>query len=190
MNWKPGDLLTLETERFRLRSMLREDVTEDYLKWLADPEVMVGLNLPRRQLSRLQAVNYALSFDNQSRFKLIFEDRDGDRAFGFFTITSDPGHRSAETAVVLGDQSYWGKNAVIEGRTAIINFLFDTLKMHKVIGRPHGRNISSIFNYQALGFTCEAVLREQMRSVNEDERLDQLVFGLLRSEWEERKKNG
>ena len=43
--------------------------------------------------------------------------------------------------------------------------------------------MSSIFNYQAMGFTCEAVLREQMTSVNGEERLDQLMFGLLRSEW-------
>ena len=90
---------------------------------------------------------------------------------------------TAETAVVIGEREQWGKNIVLEGRARLLDFLFDELSMHKVIGRPHGRNIGSIFNYKALGFQCEAVLREQSRAVTDDSRLDQLVFGLLRDEW-------
>ena len=61
-----------------------------------------------------------------------------------------------------------GKNIVIEARSAILDFLFDELKMHKVLGKPHGRNFSSIFNYKAMGFACEAVLREQMLAIDDD----------------------
>ena len=67
MTWTPGALLKLPTERFLLRTMTREDVTDTYLGWMADPGVMVGLNLPRRKLSRLQAVQYVLSHDNRTK---------------------------------------------------------------------------------------------------------------------------
>lgn len=187
MSWTPGALLKLETPRFIVRSMAREDVTETFTGWLADPEVMVGLNLPRRRLTRPQAVRWALSHDNASNFMLVVIDKASNEAIGFFTINADAGHLTAETSVVLGNHDFWGKNVVVEARTAILNFLFETLGIHKVIGRPHGRNFSSIFNYKVMGFTCEAVLREQMRAVDGNSRLDQLTFGILKTEWQARK---
>lgn len=188
MTWEPGDLLRLETDRFVVRSGAREDVTDDFLAWLADPEVMIGLNLPQRKLSRTQAVRYVLAHDNRTRFFLLVCDKADGRAIGFFIVTADPKHRCAETSVVIGDRDYWGKNVVIEVRSAILDFLFDTLDMHKVLGKPHGRNFSSIFNYKAMSFECEAVLREQMRAVDDGTaRLDQLIFAIFKTEWQARK---
>ena len=186
MSWAPGTLLDFTTDRFRLRSMAREDVSEAFLSWLADPEVMLGLNLPRKRLTRAQAVRWVLGHDNHSQFMLLISDRANDHPIGFYTMSVNHGHTTAETSVVIGDRDYWGKNAVVETRAALLTFLFDTLGMHKVIGRPHGRNVSSIFNYKAMGFTCEAVLREHMRAIEGDKRLDQLIFGLLKHEWQER----
>lgn len=182
MTRAPGEIVRLETARFVLRSVTREDVDEAFLSWMADPEVMLGLNMPPQRPTRLQMVHYALSHDNHTRFMLIIEPRNA-AAIGFFTVTLVPVHGVAETAVVVGDRRWWGKDVVIEARSAILNFVFDELGAEKVMGRPHGRNVASIFNYRALGFTCEAVLRQQMRAVGEGGRLDQLVFGLMRDEW-------
>lgn len=191
MSWTPGTLLTLETERFILRTMTREDVDEGVMSWLADPEVMLGLNLPRRKMTRAQAVRWALSYNNTSKFMVVITVKETSEKIGFFTLTLEGAHRTAETAVVVGEQSWWGKNVVAECRAVLLDFLFDTMDMHKVVGRPHGRNMSSIFNYKKMGFKCEAVLREQMRAIEsaagEDKRLDQLIFGMLRSEWHARK---
>ncbi|MEM7569330.1 MAG: GNAT family protein [Pseudomonadota bacterium] len=190
-SWTPGALLKLETERFVLRTMTREDVDDSVVAWLANPEVMVGLNLPRRRMTRAQAVRWALSYDNATKFMVLVCAKDSGEKIGFFTLTIEGAHRTAETAVVVGAQHWWGKNVVAECRAVLMDFLFDTLNMHKVIGRPHGRNMSSIFNYKKMGFTCEAVLRQQMRAIDsgegEDKRLDQLIFGMLRTEWHARK---
>ena len=118
-----------------------------------------------------------------ARFVIVVIDRETEELIGLFTITVDRIHQTAETAVVIGDHGYWGKNVVVEARTALMDFIFDHLNMHKVIGRPHGRNFPSIFNYKAMGFKCEAILREQMRAVSGEGRLDQLVFGMLKSDW-------
>ena len=182
MAWEPGTLLELETERLTLRTMTREDVTDRFVSWLADPEVMQGLNLPRQRLTRAQAVRWVLGHDNRNQFCLGVHLQEVG-LIGLFTVSCDPKHMTAETAVVIGEREQWGKNIVLEGRARLLDFLFDELSMHKVIGRPHGRNVGSIFNYKALGFQCEAVLREQSRSIIDDSRLDQLIFGLLREEW-------
>ena len=190
MSWAPGALLELKTERFVIRTMTREDVTDHFISWLADPEVMLGLNLPRRRLSRPQAVRYVLGHDNRTKFCLaICLNPDGPQ-IGFFIVNCDLRHKFAETSVVIGDRDFWGKNVVIETRSALLDFLFDQMNMHKVLGRPHGRNFSSIFNYKAMGFKCEAILREQMCSIQDENRLDQLVFGMLRDEWSARRQKG
>jgi [ribosomal protein S5]-alanine N-acetyltransferase len=182
-SWTPGALVELHTPRLVLRTMLREDVTDDLVAWLSDPAVQVGMNMPARLLSRAQGVRWALDHDNRTRFCLAIQPHGEARAVGLFTIQCDPVHRVAETTVVIGERRWWGQGLVIEGRGALLPFIFETLDMHKLIGRPHSRNFASIFNYQAMGFRNEAVLREQMLAVNGKGRLDQLVFGLLRSEW-------
>ena len=186
MTWKPGDLVSLDTERFTIRSVEREDVTEDFLKWLTDDDVVIGMNTSTRKMSVAQAIRWVLGYDNAKRFFFIVVEKKTQRSIGFFTLTVDP-HGVAETAVVVGDRDFWGHNVVMEARSAIMDMAFDTLGVHKVIGRPHGRNFASIFNYNAMGFTCEAVLREQMKAIQQDERLDQLVYGIFADEWRKRK---
>lgn len=188
MTRSAGDLVELETARFVVRSIEREDVTDRLLSWMADPDVAGGLNMRERRLSQAQALRWVMSFDNDRRFFLIICDRYNETPIGFFTVEVDI-HKTAETAVVIGDQSYWGRNVVIETRGAILDFLFDVLGVYKVLGRPHGRNFSSIFNYNAMGFTCEAILRDQMLAVGSGDRLDQLVYGILAPEWAEKRKD-
>ena len=52
----------------------------------------------------------------------------------------------------------------------------------KVYGRVDGRNMASIFNYKAQGFTNEAILRQHSQGAD-GERHDLLTFGMLRAEW-------
>ena len=186
MTWQPGQLVKLTTERCIVRSAAREDVTDEFLGWLADPNVMVGLNIPRRRLSRMQGVRFVVNHDNRSSFLLMVCTRDNETPVGFYIVKADQQHRCGETSVVIGNHDFWGKNIVVETRSAILDFLFDELDMHKVLGKPHGRNFASIFNYKAMGFECEAVLREQMLSIDGDSRLDQLVFAMFKTKWQAR----
>ncbi|MFT6899661.1 MAG: RimJ/RimL family protein N-acetyltransferase [Paraglaciecola sp.] len=185
-NWQPGALLQLETTRFTLGSMLREDVSDEFINWMADPDVMVGLNMNRRRLSRIQAVRFVLGFDNHRRFCVGVKDKVTKGLIGFFILDCDLIQQTAETSVVIGAKEYWGKNVVMETRSCLLDFLFIQMDMVKVFGRPHGRNFSSIYNYKALGFVCEAVLRQHMKAIKGEQRLDQLVFGILKPEWQKK----
>ena len=187
MNWQPGQPLCLETERFVVRTVTRDDVGKNYLGWAKDPEVMVTLNLPPRQLTRLQLVRYVERFNNKTAFHLGIFLKESGRQIGFYSVYYDAANRLAQTNVVVGDREYWGQGVVVETRSAIIDFLFDVLGAEKVWGMPLARNIPSVFNYKAQGFKCEGILRRHRRSVGGG-RADQLAFGLLRDEWQARKR--
>lgn len=186
MTWTPGALVSLETENFTLRSIEREDANDRLADWMADPDVMIGFNLPRRRLSRAELVSFALNHDNRSRFCLMLRPKGKKDPIGLFTATVDLGNSVAESAVVIGEKTYWGQDVVRETRTALIDFLFNDLGLHKIFGRTHSRNFSSIYNYKVLGFKCEGILRQQIYNSQSDERLDQLIFGMLRDEWMDR----
>jgi len=183
MSWTPGTPVRLTTRRFILRSMTQADVGRDFLRWQRDEELCIGQNLPPRKTTRQSALRSLQKADNRRVFYLMICASIGELPIGFYAVRADTTNRVAETIVVIGDKKYWGKGVVLETRAALIDFLFDELGMHKIIGRPHARNLASVFNYKAQGFNCEAVLRQQLTSVVDGSRLDQLVFALLRDDW-------
>ncbi|HSE76617.1 MAG TPA: GNAT family N-acetyltransferase [Alphaproteobacteria bacterium] len=187
--WKPGTPLAIATPRYVLRSLRASDVDETFVGWAADPEVMVTLNLPPRQITREDLVKYVERFDNRARFGLGVFDKDSKKLIGFYAVYCDMRNGLAQTNVCIGDRDYWGKKVVLETRGALIDFLFGVLKVNKIWGTPLARNFPSLFNYKAQGFTCEGVLRQHRRSFSGGW-LDQYMFGLLRSEWLARKQGG
>lgn len=71
---------------------------------------------------------------------------------------------------------------MLETRAHLLDFLFDTLKLHKVTGAVYTRNFAAVFNYKAQGFRCEGILREQEQA-RDGRWLDVYLFGLLEAEW-------
>lgn len=180
--WKLGQPLQLETAHYIVRSMKPEDVTPDYLAWTQDEEIMYGVNSSPGRMTMTDLHRYVAKFNNRTSFHLGVFLKESGRLIGFYSIYWERRHNIAGTNVVIGDRDYWGKGVVLETRAAIIDFLFDRLKVAKVWGSPMARNIPSVFNYRAQGFKCEGVLRSH-RVSPKGERLDQFMFGLFPDEW-------
>lgn len=190
MVWTPGKPLQLETENYILRSLKAEDITEDYVAWWNDDEVMEGLARPRAPMSRMQHQRRVTNqFDNRKNFHLGVYDRDVNLLVGFITIFANLFHRTATTNVVIGNRAYWGRNIVLEARGEVIRFIFEELRMDKISGKPMARNAASVFNYKAQGFVTEGILRKEWR-FEDGRRMDVAVFGLMRAEWEARVREG
>jgi len=181
-SWRPGQPLRLETEHYIVRSMTHEDVCEDYLAWTRDEEIMTGVNSTPSSMTIEDLHKYIDRFNNRTSFHFGVFLKETGRLIGFYSCYWDRRHNLASTNVVIGDKAYWGKGAVLETRDAIIDFLFDRLKVGKIWGNPMARNVPSVFNYRAQGFRCEAVLKRHRISPS-GERVDQFMFGLFPEEW-------
>lgn len=183
--WSPGQPVALTTARFRLRSLTKDDATERFRSWFQDPEVQRHLNSTPMSSTQQSLGLHIEAFDNRATFLLgIF---DGDVHIGIYPTYCDPLNGSAETLVMIGDRSYWGKGVVLETRAALLDFLFDRVGMEKVWGRPLARDFAGIHNFLALGFRCEGILRNQLRSPT-GLRIDQYFFGLDRRDWRARRR--
>lgn len=180
--WRPGQPLRLETEHYILRSMQHADVCEDYLNWTRDEEIMTGVNSAPSRMTIEDIHKYIDRFNNKTSYHLGIFLKGSGRLIGFYACYWERRHNLASTNVVIGDKAYWGRGAVIETRDAIIDFMFDRLKVGKIWGNPMARNVPSVFNYKAQGFRCEAVLKRH-RVSPAGERVDQFMFGLLPEDW-------
>jgi len=182
MEWRPGEILSLDTKRFTLRSLTPADATETYISWWNDPEVQAGLNSRARGWGKPEAVRHIAKFNNKTSFHLgIFCEQTG-RMIGFFAIFIHPKNKVARTNIVIGEKDYWGKRVMEEVGRRMLSFLFETLGVAKVKAEVMGRNNASIFMSKVLGATCEGVLRKEIPHFSGG-RTDIFVYGLLRDEW-------
>jgi len=183
--WTPGMPLELETERFRLKSLLAKDVTENVASWLQDPDVVDGFNMPDQERTIEGFRRGVAGYRNVERFCLGIFDKETGAIIGLYFVHTVPNNRSGSTDVIIGDHAWWGKRVVVETRSAILDFLFDVMGVDKVNGHPFADNWPAIYNYKALGFVCEGILRKHVISSTKGHRRDQCHFGLLKEEWQD-----
>lgn len=186
-----GKPIKLKTERFLLRSCVRDDASKRWIGWAVDPDVMTPLNAPTVKFTITSLGDYISGFDNFNRYLIGIFGRSTGQQIGFHTINVSRVHRVATINVIIGDKDWWGKRVVLETRAALLDHFFSSDTIEKAVGRPISRNFPAIFNYKAQGWTMEGILRGQVLSLNDDGlRFDQYHFGMLRHEWLERKQVG
>lgn len=172
----------LETERFHLRPMTRRQISRASLPWTADPEVMAGFGLQAGGWTLKRWRRSFRRFDGRRRCCYgIFLKADG-RLIGYHVheVGEKSGH--ATLLVLIGDRDWWGRGAVIEVRSAVLDLLFHRQGIKRVSSNVRARNVASIFNYRRLGFRQEGVLREAAKEAD-GRPADLVLFALLAREW-------
>jgi RimJ/RimL family protein N-acetyltransferase len=89
-------------------------------------------------------------------------------------------HKSAEIGFII-HPNFHGKGYAAEATKPLIDFAFDRMDIHRVIGRCDGRNTASARLMEKLGMRREAHLVEN--EFVKGEWTDELVFALLHREW-------
>lgn len=184
--WQPGMKLGLATRRYILRSTPVQGVTEAYRSWWNDDEIMSGLNRKGRNWSMDDCIRHVLSFNNKNNFHLGIHLKDSGEMIGFITLMATIKNRTAKSNIIVGKE-HWGEGVVKEVRARVMQFAFNRLNILKYKGMVVGRNYPSIYNYLAMGFTCEGVFKEETASVGGG-RADVFHFAMFRDEWIERMK--
>ncbi len=82
---------------------------------------------------------------------------------------------------------YWGFGYGVEMGRAIISELFENHSIHKIVASCNGNNRSSENIMKKLGMQKEGIFRKVRYKDGRWE--DEIKYGLLREEWEERKKS-
>ena len=170
--------------RIYLRNLERSDVDGNYGYWLNDPEVCRFNAHHRFPYVKDDLADYIEGLRGaHDRLVLAIIDRDGDRHVGNISLQGiDPVERSAEFAIVIGEQSAWGKGFSKEAARLIIHHGFGTLNLHRIYLGTSTENLPMQRLALSMGFSLEGRRRE---ALFKDYRYwDILEYGLLRQEWQ------
>lgn len=155
-------------------------------KWFNDEEVVRGLVDVRAQMSLREAYDWceraARRSDKSIKWMIEIKDKP-DIAVGFTGLYNiDFTNRNAESAILIGDRSYWGRGIGYESLKLEIDFSFRYLGLELIYAFILQSNKASIKLYEKLGFEKEGVLKKRIYRDNKWNNL--ILLSLLKSKWE------
>ncbi len=179
MNSDQYKTVELRTARLLLRPFEVTDV-DDVWAYASDPEVARYRPLPDpyRRNHAAEFVNRQMHTDwsVQPEFAVVY----GYRVIGGISLHVNPEHETAELGYLLG-RRWWGRGLATEAARAVVDWGFQSFKLHKVYARAHVDNKPSWRVMERLGMTREGVLRGHWKM--RDEHVDLVYYAVFRDEW-------
>jgi ribosomal-protein-alanine N-acetyltransferase len=148
-----------EGPRLYLREVRVSDVTDDYYRWMNDPEVTQFTESRFQAWSReaLEAYVAAIGRDPASRFFAIVLKRDDVHVGNIKLAPINWIHRYGDIGLIIGDKRAWGQGYATEAITAVTEFAFRQLNLLKVTASCYGNNVGSVKAFKKAGFEEEGV---------------------------------
>ncbi len=128
----------------KLRLFREDDITDSYVSWLNDPEVVKYSNQRFRVHSIATSTEYFLTFEGGSSIFLAVVARDGGQVFGTMTIHCIPQHEIADVGILIGEREYWGKGIGKSAWGAVLELLSNDACVRKVTGGTLSCNFGMI----------------------------------------------
>lgn len=154
-------IVRLAGPRVEIRPFAAQDLTEDYIGWLNDPEVVRYSNQRFRVHTRESCLEYLAGFAGSASQFLSIRLSAGDRAVGTMSIHHAPQHGSADVGIMLGDRTQWGRGIGHEAWSLVIDWLVGEGGLRKVTAGTLRCNAPMLRLMQRSGMHEEAVRRAQ-----------------------------
>lgn len=169
--------------RIRLRHLEVSD-TDSLFEIFSDREALRFWSW-KPYTERAQAEKLLAEIHEHFRQKTLFQwgiaRKADDKIIGTTTLFRlDEQSRRAEIGYIL-NRRFWGNGFAGEALTALLDFAFEKMNLHRIEADIEPRNAASVKTVERLGFKREGLLRE--RWIVGGELQDSLVYGLLRSDW-------
>ena len=173
----------LETERLRLRGIRMRDAKDIY-EWSSDPEVAEYV-LWEAHRSVGETRDYIRYIRGLYRRGLPsswgVELKSEGKVIGTIGLMSYfPEHRSAEVGYSFG-KAWWHHGYAPEALSALLDFLFEKMKLNRVEAQCDVRNGPSARVMEKSGMRREGLLRQ--RVINKGSPVDVYLYAVLREEW-------
>jgi RimJ/RimL family protein N-acetyltransferase len=175
-----GKRVKIETERYWLHSIEPADATPLLQGWFRDESILDSMNVSPLAWSIPELQAFIATFDNNTKFLVGIRAKPGSTLVGFYTISVNRRHRTAQFTAAVGDKAHWGKGVLAETTRALVDHMFTTRGVEKMVARVVSTNKRIIFNLaNSTMFQLEGTLRQEILSPN-GKRLDVLSFACLK----------
>jgi [ribosomal protein S5]-alanine N-acetyltransferase len=177
-------LPTITADRVHLRWLTEVDATALFSIFSNEEVMRYWSSLPMSDMA--EAHNLLSHVHDCFTQKALFQwgialNGESEKIVGTCTLSHlDRSNRKAQVGYALA-REHWGKGYINEALTALLDFAFGELNLHRVEADIDPYNEASIRVVEKLGFQREGYLRESW--IIGGEFKDALYFGLLKREW-------
>jgi RimJ/RimL family protein N-acetyltransferase len=123
--------------------------------------------------------NHEKSFNDKVGLELAITSKEGNYLIGAIGIVLNNTFNNGEMGYWVG-KPYWNKGYCTEAGNAIIDYAFNTMKLHRIHASHFSTNLASGKVMQKIGMKKEGYLRESAKKDNVYK--DLVIYGILRND--------
>lgn len=124
--------LPLTGKLVKLQRFSVDNITDEYISWLNNPDVVRYSNQRFHQHNQETCLAYFNSFVNSDHiFMAIYRDL---KFIGTMTAYISKIHQTADMGIMVGDRQYWGKGVGKDAWTTLMQGLFEQSQLRKITG--------------------------------------------------------
>jgi [ribosomal protein S5]-alanine N-acetyltransferase len=179
----PATTLTLETERLILRAFRLEDAGE-FERLIAPKEVTDGtLSFPHPVpegwgIERINRMFERFASGEHNEFAIC--TRATGHLIGGIGLDVNARHKRGHLGYWFG-VNYWGKGYATEAASAVLDYGFQTLELHRIEAGHYPRNSASGRVLEKIGMKFEGVMRGDLLKGDQFE--DTVMYARLRTDF-------
>jgi [ribosomal protein S5]-alanine N-acetyltransferase len=157
-------MINIITDRLLLRCLRIDDVTDDYVNWLNDPDVNKYLSCANSRQTLNACRDYVQSFQGSNDKALVgIFLKDNGLHIGNITLLPpiDWSNKVGTIGISIGRKEYWSKGFARESLLVLVAYCFESLKLHRLQSGVHASNTRSLKLFITCGFKIEGLMREE-----------------------------
>ena len=144
-----------------LRSITIDDIRQEYINWLNDPDVNQFLET-RYEIQTNESIKKYVANILKSKSEYLFaicdnnERHVGNIKLGPINLI----HNFAEISLFIGNKNVWGTGIGTEAINILCEFGFSKMGMHKITAGCYSNNLGSIIAFKKCGFSEEGIWKD------------------------------
>jgi ribosomal-protein-alanine N-acetyltransferase len=172
----------IQTKRLRIVPFSEEYLTEQYVNWLNDPEVVRFSENRHRPHTVESCRQYLHSFGGtDNRFWAVLRAEAGLEHIGNMNAYVDKANQLADVGILIGEKSCWGKGYGLEAWLGVCDYLFRQAGMRKVSAGALCTNRSMLSIMHRAGMVEDG--RRRRHCMVGEEEVDLVHAAVFRETW-------
>ncbi len=174
----------IRSSRLLLRTLAPEDVGEEYLGWLDDPEIyqFLEVRFTEQTVDSVRRHVAQLNASEDTLFLGIFLNNGGTHIGNIKLGPINPYHHWAPIGIIVGAREHWGKGFASDAIEALSAYAFGTLNLHRLWAGCYSANEGSRRAFLRVGYEEEGRLRDHW--LCDGEWQDDVLLGLVNDAYE------
>lgn len=177
--------IVLTSARLTLRPLTGLDATQEYARWLNDPDVtryLDGLwHAGPQDRGTITRWIHASIHSKHHLAMAIVRNREGDHIGNITLQDISYRHMRAELGTMIGRKDLWGRRYGTEAKSMMCRIAFEKLGLEKLTSGHVAANTPSIGNNLVLGFSQEGYFEHHLFNPKDGHWYDVIQMALLKS---------